>query len=77
VNVETKKQSKQWMHTHSPKKKREREFKQTLSGCQKANGNRVLGQERSADGETRATRNTITLEVYCKTLKKLLRARYS
>jgi hypothetical protein len=29
VSVETKEQSKQWMHTHSPKKPRK--FKQTLS----------------------------------------------
>jgi hypothetical protein len=34
MNVETKEQSKQWMHTHSPKKREK--FKQTLSACQKA-----------------------------------------
>jgi hypothetical protein len=48
VNVETKEQSKQWMHTHSPIK--QKKFKQTLSACQKADGNCFLGQEKSADG---------------------------
>jgi hypothetical protein len=38
-----KKQSKQWMHTHSPNKPKK--FKQT-SACQKADGNCFLGQER-------------------------------
>jgi hypothetical protein len=40
VNVETKEQSRQWMHTHSPKQPKE--FKQTLSACQKAHGNCFL-----------------------------------
>jgi hypothetical protein len=35
VNVETKEQSKHWMHTHSPN--RPKKFKQT-SACQKADG---------------------------------------
>jgi hypothetical protein len=48
VNVETKKQSKQRMHTHSPDKPEK--FKRTLSACQKADGNCVLGQEMSAVG---------------------------
>jgi hypothetical protein len=52
--------------------KKKTEFKQTLSGCQKANGNQFLGQESSADGETHITRNTVTSEVYCKTLKGVL-----
>jgi hypothetical protein len=34
VNVETKEQSKKWMHTHSPNNPEK--FKQTLSACQKA-----------------------------------------
>jgi hypothetical protein len=40
VNAETKGQSKQWMHTHSPNKPKK--FKQTLSACQKAAGNCFL-----------------------------------
>jgi hypothetical protein len=47
VNVETKEQPKQWMHTYSSNK--QKKFKQT-SACQKADGNSFLGQERSADG---------------------------
>jgi hypothetical protein len=42
VNVETKEQPKQWMHTNSPNKLKK--FKQMLSACQKANGNHFLGQ---------------------------------
>jgi hypothetical protein len=53
VNVETKEQSKQWMHTHSPKKPKK--FKQTLSPYQKADGNCFLGQESSVDGGIHAT----------------------
>jgi hypothetical protein len=48
MNVETKEQLKQWMHTHSPNKPKK--CKQTLSACQKADGNCFLGQERCADG---------------------------
>jgi hypothetical protein len=44
VNVETKEQSKQWMHTHSQNK--HKNFKQMLSPCQKADGNCFLGQDR-------------------------------
>jgi hypothetical protein len=44
VNVETKEQSKQWMHIHSQNKPKK--FKQTLYACQKADGNCFLGQER-------------------------------
>jgi hypothetical protein len=54
VNVETKEQSKQWMHAHSPNKLKK--FKQT-SACQKADGNCFLGQESSADGGIHATRD--------------------
>jgi hypothetical protein len=54
VNVETKEQSKRWMHTHSPNKPKK--FKQT-SACQKADGNCFLRHERSADGGIHATRD--------------------
>jgi hypothetical protein len=53
VNVETKEQSKQWMHAHSPNKLKQ--FKQTLPACQKADGNCFLGQIRSAGGGINAT----------------------
>jgi hypothetical protein len=43
------------MHTHPPEKPKK--FKQTLSVCQKADGNCFLGEERSADGGIHATRN--------------------
>jgi hypothetical protein len=52
--VETKKQSKQWMHMHSPNKLKK--FTQT-SACQKAYRNRFMGEEKSADGEIHATRD--------------------
>jgi hypothetical protein len=55
VNVETKEQSKQWMHIHSSNKLKM--FKQILSACQKADGNYFLGQERSADGGIHAKRD--------------------
>jgi hypothetical protein len=55
VNVETKGQSKQWMHTHPPN--RLEKFKQTLSACQKDDGNCFLRHERSADGGIYATRD--------------------
>jgi hypothetical protein len=53
VNVETKEQSKQWIHTHSSNKPKK--CKQT-SAYQKAHSNCFLGQERSADGGIRARR---------------------
>jgi hypothetical protein len=56
VYVETKEQSKQWMHTHSPNKPNV--FKQKLSACQKADGNCFLGQGRSADSGIPATRDS-------------------
>jgi hypothetical protein len=43
----------EWMHIHSSDKSKK--FKQTLSACQKANGNCFLWQERSADGGIHAT----------------------
>jgi hypothetical protein len=55
VNVETKEQSKQGMHTHSPNKPKK--FKQTLYPYQKADGNRFQAVERSASGGILATRN--------------------
>jgi hypothetical protein len=48
VNVETKERLKQWMHTHSPNKPRK--YTQTLSACQKYDGNCFLGHEMSVDG---------------------------
>jgi hypothetical protein len=55
---------------HSFAKKAGKKFKQTLSACQKANGNCFLGQESSTDGGIHATKATVMSEVYCKTLKK-------
>jgi hypothetical protein len=43
VNVETKEQSEQWMHTHSPDKPEK--FK-PMFVCQKADGNCFLGEHR-------------------------------
>jgi hypothetical protein len=54
MTIETKEQSKQWMHTHSPNK--QKTFKQTLA-CQNADGHCFLGQERGADGGIHATRD--------------------
>jgi hypothetical protein len=54
VNAESKEQSKQWMHIHSPNKPKK--FKET-SACQKADDNCFLGQEMSADGGIHATRD--------------------
>jgi hypothetical protein len=53
VNVETKEQSKKWMHTHSPNNLKK--FKTKV--CQKADGNYFLGQGRSADGGIHATKD--------------------
>jgi hypothetical protein len=66
VNVETKEQSKQWMHTHSPNK-----FKQT-STCQKADDKYVLVQERSADGGIHATRDHSNVRSVLRNTKKNL-----
>jgi hypothetical protein len=46
VNVENKEQSKQWMHTHSPKKSKK--CKQTLSACQMVTIS--WDRKRSSDG---------------------------
>jgi hypothetical protein len=61
INTEIKEQSKQWMHIHSPNKKKM--FKQTLS-AHKAS---FLGQDRSADSGIHATRDHNNVEVYCET----------
>jgi hypothetical protein len=70
VNAVTKKQSKQWMHTHSPNKPNK--FKQTFDRKLMAavfwDRKGVLTVEFMQQG------TTITLEVYCETLKKLRRA---
>jgi hypothetical protein len=69
VNVETKQQTKQWIHTHSSKKPKK--FKQT-SACQKANGNCFLGQEKIADGGIHATRGQNFRSVLRNTEKKCM-----
>jgi acetyl-CoA carboxylase beta subunit len=56
VTVETKEQSKQWMHTNSYKTQAEN-FKQTLSACQKVDGICFLGQKMSAESRVHATRD--------------------
>jgi hypothetical protein len=71
VNAETKEQSKQWMHTHSPNK--QKKFKQTLSSCQKADGNCFLGQERSTDGGIYAKRDHDNVTSLLRNTKQLLR----
>jgi hypothetical protein len=53
VNIKTKNQSKQWVHTHSLNKTKK--FKQTSSVCKEADGNCFLGQEWRADGAILAT----------------------
>jgi hypothetical protein len=71
VNIETKEQSKQWMHTHSPNKPKKfkhclpaRKLKTTVFWDRKG----VLIMEF-------VQQTTIVMsEVYCKTLKKLCRA---
>jgi hypothetical protein len=55
VNVETKEQLGQWMHIHSTKEPKN--FKQTSSAYQTANGNYFWGEERSFDGGIHATRD--------------------
>jgi hypothetical protein len=42
---------------HTFTKQAEKKFKQTLSACQKADGNCFLGQEGSAPGEIHVTRD--------------------
>jgi hypothetical protein len=70
VNVETKEQSKQWMHTHSPKKLKK--LKQTLSTYQKADGIYFLGQEGVLMVEFMQQGTTVTSEVYYEALKNCI-----
>jgi hypothetical protein len=70
VNAETKEQSKQWMHTHYPNKLKK--LKQ-MPACQKANGICFLGQERSADGGSHATRDPSNIRSGLRNTKKLQR----
>jgi ribosomal protein L4 len=73
VNVETKEQSKHFMHTHSPNKTKK--LKKTLSTCQKADDNCFLGQDRNADGGIHAIRDyNNARSVLQNTKKKLHRA---
>jgi hypothetical protein len=71
VNVETKEQSKQWMHTHSPNKPKK--FKQMLPA---RNLMTTVFWDRKGILTVKfmQQRITITLQVYHKTLKKLRRA---
>jgi hypothetical protein len=52
VSVETKKQARQWMHTHIHQANKK--FTQT-SACQKADGTCFLGQKSSADSKINAS----------------------
>jgi hypothetical protein len=70
VSVETKEQSKHWMHIHSPNKPKK--FKQTLPACQKADGNCFLGQE-MCDGGIYATRDHNNIRCVLRNTKKKLR----
>jgi O-methyltransferase involved in polyketide biosynthesis len=64
VNVETKEQSKQWMHAHSPNKLKK--FKQTSARKLMAV---IFWDRRGMLVEFMKQRTTVTSEVYCKTLK--------
>jgi hypothetical protein len=63
MNVETKEQSKQRVHTHSPNKPKK--FKQTLSACQKA-----AGQLRSGDGRIHAIMDCSNIRSALRNIKK-------
>jgi hypothetical protein len=71
VNAEAKEKSKQWMHTYSLNKPKK--LKQSLSACQKADGNSFLGQNRKGmlmmEFMQRGT--TVTSEIYCERIKCL------
>jgi histone-lysine N-methyltransferase SETMAR len=71
VNAETKEQSKQWMHTHSPNKPKK--FKQTLSN-RKIMATVFWDRKGILLTEFMAPGPTITSEVYCETLHKLRRS---
>jgi hypothetical protein len=69
VDIETKEQSKQWMHTHSPDKPKR--FKQTSAKkLISAECNCFLGQERSADGGIYATRDQNNVKSIVQNTKK-------
>jgi hypothetical protein len=70
VIVETKEQSKQWMHTHSPNKLKK--FKQT--SARKLVAALFWGRKGVKMVEFMQQRTTILSEMYCKTSKKLHRA---
>jgi hypothetical protein len=71
LNVETKEQPKQWMHTNSPKKPRK--FKQTLS-ARKLMATIFWDMKKVLLVDFKPQGTIITSEVYCETLKKLRRA---
>jgi hypothetical protein len=66
VNVETKEQSKQWMHTHSPKKPKM--FKQTLS-ARKLTAT-IFWDRKGVLMKFMQRCTTATSEAYCETLKR-------
>jgi hypothetical protein len=69
VDIETKGQSKQWMHTHSPDKPKK--FKQmSTRKLISADGNCFLAQERSADGGIHATRDQSNVTCVVQNTKK-------
>jgi hypothetical protein len=69
VNVETKEQSKHWMHTHSPN--RPKRFKKTLS-ARKLVETVVWNRKGVLMVEFKQQGTTITSEVYCE-IQKMLR----
>jgi len=71
VNVETKQQSRQWMHTHSPNKLGK--FKQSLAN-RKLMATVFWDRKGVLLNEFMEPGTTITSETYCETLKKLCRA---
>jgi len=71
VNAETKKQSKQWMHTHSPNKPKK--FKQTQSN-KKIMATVFWDRKGILLTEFLASGTTITSEVYCEMPNKLRRS---
>jgi hypothetical protein len=71
VSVETKEQSQQWMHTHSPNKPRK--FKQSLAK-RKLMATVFWDRKGVLLIKFMEPGTTITSETYCETLKKLRRA---
>jgi hypothetical protein len=74
VSVETKQQSKQWMHTHSPNKVKK--LKQTFS-ARKLMGAVLWDRKGVLMVEFMQQETTVTSQAYSKTLKKLRRASHS